>query len=467
MLDTGRAGFIVSLFLRAAGPVPTRYFQACIRSDRVYSSIFMMKFPLARTLACALALSLAGVAFPGCSKIKSLLTKKHQIAPATAPAAPTPAAPDIAKASAAPTPGPAAPVIAPGTAINKSAVAICLCYHRFEEKPHDALAITPAEFTREMQALKDSNFTVIPMQDFLAWRRGEKDMPAKSAIITIDDGYISGYDTAWPILKKFNYPFTVFIYTEYIGSGGKSISWDQLAEMRDAGVDIESHTSRHQNLHGTGPFVDKKAQQDIAKLGYENWLRKEIIDSRTLLENQLGIKCNVFAYPFGKYNEKTREIVKEAGYQAAFTVYGQQLRYSSPPSDLLGRYAIEFNKPQLFQAAINMVGGGISGPPVPEVAQLAASSMITQPMQGETVTNPKPVIKANLASMGTLDPKSVEMRLSGVGLVPAKYDPATKTITYQVTQSLPARSYTVILSAIADGKRAETRWDFTIAAQKP
>jgi hypothetical protein len=77
------------------------------------------------------------------------------------------------------------------------------------------------------------------------------------------------------------------------------------------------------------------------------------------------------------------------------------------------------------------------------------------------------VIKANLASMGTLDPKSVEMRLSGVGLVPAKYDPQTKTITYQVTQSLPARSYTVILSAIADGKRAETRWDFTIAAQKP
>ena len=111
------------------------------------------------------------------------------------------------------------------------------CYHRLEEKPrpNDALAMTPGEFEKEMQQIKDSGFTVIPMQDFLAWRRGDKDIPPKSAVITIDDGYVSGYDTAWPILKKFGYPFTMFVYINYIGAGGKSISWDQLAEMRDAG----------------------------------------------------------------------------------------------------------------------------------------------------------------------------------------------------------------------------------------
>src|SRR5207249_168357 len=131
---------------------------------------------------------------------------------------------------------------ATATAINKSASAIVLCYHNIEDKSSlKALTISVAEFEKEMQALKDAGFTIIGMQDFLAWRRGEKDIPAKSAIITIDDGWVSAYENAWPILKKFNYPFTLFIYVNYVGTGGKSMSWDQLAEMRDAGVDIECH----------------------------------------------------------------------------------------------------------------------------------------------------------------------------------------------------------------------------------
>jgi peptidoglycan/xylan/chitin deacetylase (PgdA/CDA1 family) len=69
-----------------------------------------------------------------------------------------------------------------------------------------------------MQTLKDNGITVIPMADFLAWRRGEKGIPEKAAIISIDDGYLSGYTVAWPILKKFGYPFTMFIYTDYIKS---------------------------------------------------------------------------------------------------------------------------------------------------------------------------------------------------------------------------------------------------------
>ena len=78
-----------------------------------------------------------------------------------------------------------------------------LCYHRFEDRPKDSLAIKPSDFEAQMQALKDSGITVISMDDFLAWRRGEKGIPDKAAIISIDDGYLSGYKVAWPILKKF------------------------------------------------------------------------------------------------------------------------------------------------------------------------------------------------------------------------------------------------------------------------
>ena len=124
---------------------------------------------------------------------------------------------------------------APLLAIDRSAKVIVLCYHRFENNPRDSLATAPAEFRAQMKELKDDGIEVVPMKGLLAWRRGEKSIPPKSAVITIDDGYISGYAVAWPILKEFGYPVTMFIYTNYIGNGGKSISWAQLEQMRDAG----------------------------------------------------------------------------------------------------------------------------------------------------------------------------------------------------------------------------------------
>lgn len=404
-----------------------------------------------KVLLFCLAVSLS---LTGCKKLQALL-HPHEKVVAEAP-------------KVAPPPAPAAPVAtpSPAPAINQHAAVMVLCYHRFEDRPHDALAISPADFEKQMQEIKDAGFAVIPMQDFLAWRRGDRDIPEKSAIITIDDGYISGYDVAWPILKKFNYPFTMFIYIDYVGTGGKSISWDQLAEMRDAGVDIESHSYSHSNLKAPGNGVDKRTKErvalDIKALGMDGWMRKEIIESKKTLEKQLGIRVNVFAYPFGIYNQKARDLVKEAGYEVAFTVYGQRLGRSGQ-SDLLGRYAIEFNKPQIFKSALEMVGGG-GGSAVAEsgysTAQVASASMITQPMEGETISDPKPVIKANLATMGDIDPKSVEMRVSGFALVPAQYDAATKTVSYQFTQKLHDKNYSVIISAKAGGKKVETRWSF-------
>lgn len=88
--------------------------------------------------------------------------------------------------------------------------------------------------------------------------------------------------------------------------------------------------------------------------------------------------------------------------------------------------------------------------------------MLTQPMQGEVISNPYPEIRANLATLGNIDPKSVEMRLSGFGIVPAKYNPETKTISYQCTRRIREKTCTVLISARANGKRVETQWTFYV-----
>ncbi|HWB59713.1 MAG TPA: polysaccharide deacetylase family protein [Chthoniobacteraceae bacterium] len=417
-------------------------------------------------LLCAFA----ALSFTGCHKLHSLFGKK---------ATPTPEPVQAANPPATPPPAPVAtPPPASGHVSNRNAAVIALCYHNVGDERTGALNLTIEEFEKEMQELKDNGFSVISMDDFLAWRHGTKTIPAKSALITVDDGWVTAYTNVWPILKKFNYPFTLFIYIDYVNTGGKSMTWDQIEEMRDAGVDIEPHTYSHSDLKIPGHLVDKttaaRVAKDVAALGQDGWLRKEVIGSKEFLENKLGIKARVFAYPYGRYNEKVLELVKEAGYEAAFTTYGQRLAINSP-YDRLGRYAIDSKSPQDWKDALKMVGGGApTGPDSgPDEAQLAGASMITEPASAETIGNPLPMIKANLATMeltdqgaqGELDPATVKMRISGMGPVPAKYDAATKTISYQVTEKLKDTSYSVIISAkTKGGQTLETKWSFNYDA---
>ena len=431
---------------------------------------------LSMTRKISALLLLAALSLGGCKKVHLPIgNKAPEPVVAAASGGPAPASAPVLEPPSKPELSPAAPAARAKPPVDQAASVMVLCYHNIEDNSKmKALTIPVAQFEKEMQAVKDGGFSVIGMQDFLAWRRGEKNIPHKSCVITIDDGWISGYTNAWPILKQHGYPFTMFIYVNYVGSGGKSLSWAQLAEMRDAGVDIQCHTYSHSNLRAPGTGVDRHTadlvRKDLAALGPDGWLRKEIIDSKKVLEQQLGIRVNAIAYPFGIYSAKVRALVKEAGYEAGFTVYGQRLSRSSP-FDELGRYAIEAAKPKIFEDALAMIGGGMGGGTelnAPAVTgQFAAASMITQPMDKETIQTATPIIKANLSTMGEVENGSVEMRLSGVGPVPVQYDAATKMATAAVKQPLHAGPCTVILSGKVAGQRAENRWDFTVGNSAP
>jgi peptidoglycan/xylan/chitin deacetylase (PgdA/CDA1 family) len=294
----------------------------------------------------------------------------------------------------------------------------------------------------------------------MAWRRGEKAIPSKSAVLTFDDGWKSQHEVAWPILKKFNYPVTLFIYTEGIKpghfSGGESMSWDQLAEMRDAGADIQGHTATHSDLRKA---YDKVAKKKLNPQEYEEWLQKEVVGSKQMIEQKLGVKVNCFAVPYGFHNAHIEEVVMKAGYEALFTVYGQPITMHTPLNSV-GRYLMEANKPKTFTDAVAAIATTATGPAVSEVS---SSGLQTQPADGETIKIPPlPLIKANIASLGAIDAGSVEMRVSGLGKVDASFNPKSTTVAYQVTQRLKDKTCTVIVSAKSGGKKVETHWTFNI-----
>ena len=368
----------------------------------------------------------------------------------------------------------ATPVVAASPKIKKPVVdqtaqTIIFCYHLLVDKVrYPGTEITPAAFEAQMKELKDRGITVISMQDLLAWKRGEKNIPPRCAVITFDDGYKSQYEVAWPILKKYGYPFTMFIYTEGVrgGSlgGGGAITWEQLADMRDNGVDIEAHSATHQDLREGHAITlaspgGKKTRTKLTGPQYEQWVQNEVVGCKQLLEQRLGIKINCFAVPFGNYNEHVKELARNAGYEAMFTVYGQPITFTSA-MDSIGRYAIEANKPKVFEDAVKMIGASTSGGAA--VAEIGAKDLATQPADGETVRTALPLIKANLTGIGQIDPGTVQMRVSGLGVVPVTYDPKTGTISYQVTQKLREKSCSVFVTAKSQGKKVEAHWTFGI-----
>src|SRR5947199_3390100 len=110
--------------------------------------------------------------------------------------------------SPAPGAATAAPVAAASPKIKKPVVdqtaqTIIFCYHRLVDKiRYPGTEITPAAFEAQMKELKDRGITVISMQDLLAWKRGEKNIPPRCAVVSFDDGWKSQYEVAWPIMKK-------------------------------------------------------------------------------------------------------------------------------------------------------------------------------------------------------------------------------------------------------------------------
>ena len=139
-------------------------------------------------------------------------------------------------------------------------------------------------------------------------------LPQRAIVITIDDGYRSSYDIAYPILKKYDFPATLFVYSDFIGSRGDALGWSEMKEMINSGlVDIQPHSKTHSSL--------------IKRLPNEGpYARAERIDEEIRIPTQqirriLGLPLHTFAYPFGDTDEFLISKLKSANYRAGVTVH--------------------------------------------------------------------------------------------------------------------------------------------------
>ena len=187
-----------------------------------------------------------------------------------------------------------------------------LCYHQFGIKKNSPLFTPPDVFDRQMKYLKDNGYRVISPENVLAFLEYRRQIPRKSVLITIDDGYKSVYDIAVPILKKYGYTATIFVYTNYVGISKKALSWDDLRELKSYGFTIGSHTVSHADL--------TKKMPDETPDAYYRRIRKELSLSKKIIDRQLDQDTLSLSFPYGRQNPGVMKIAKSVGYKLAVTV---------------------------------------------------------------------------------------------------------------------------------------------------
>ncbi len=193
--------------------------------------------------------------------------------------------------------------------------AIILTYHNIAVPPPGAripnLYVSPRMFRFQMGYLKAAGFSVLPLQELLALVSGGT-VGRNIAAVTFDDGYQDFYTNAFPILRHYGYPATVYAVSGCIGKANvwdaaeepvskPLMGWQELREIGKGGIQIGSHSRSHPQLTQVSDAV----------------LRDELEGARQDLEQGIGCSIDHFCYPYGDHDDRVRAAVIKAGYRSA------------------------------------------------------------------------------------------------------------------------------------------------------
>jgi peptidoglycan/xylan/chitin deacetylase (PgdA/CDA1 family) len=188
-----------------------------------------------------------------------------------------------------------------------------LCYHRFGTHS-DRMEISAQKFREQMEYLKKNNYRVVPLKSLLGFLKGERQLPKRAVVLTIDDGHRSIFREAFPILKEYGYPATVFVYSDYVNKGG--LKTDEIKAMKQSGlISIQPHSKTHSNLSV------RRAGETQSQ--YQRRIRQEVAIPNELLAGQFGERPRFYAYPFGDSNDLVIEELQTNGMLLGLTVQRQ------------------------------------------------------------------------------------------------------------------------------------------------
>lgn len=222
-----------------------------------------------------------------------------------------------------------------------------LMYHAVTEHPRAQtrrLSVTPRSLEEQLAFLVDHGFTGLTFSELADAFRAGGILPKRPVVLTFDDGYADFGREVWPILRRYEFPATVFVTSGWISDAGphaagtpldRMLSWAQIRELAAANIEIGAHSHSH-------PELDQLSGAALCR---------ELGDSRALLEEGIGAPVRTLAYPYGYSSKRVRLAARAAGYRCAAAVRNVR---ATPSDDLfmLPRLTIRRSTDQTAFAAV-------------------------------------------------------------------------------------------------------------------
>lgn len=297
-----------------------------------------------------------------------------------------------------------------------------LTYHNFTKDEGSSYSINIIEFEKQMNYLATYNYSVISLSELLKGLKNGQ-LPPKPVVITIDDGFKSTFTLAYPVLKKYNFPATLFIYTDFIEKNSYSLTWGEIKEMTENNLEIGSHTLSHCNL------LQYKENKN-----YENYLariKKEIFLSKEILESKIGGKVKFFAYPYGVYSPTIKNLVIQADYEGILNANSMNNTLNTDPFSLNRQIIFRNNSFNSFIQILNQ-----------------------QPLHTSKIFPDDGIIESDqFVKIGAIlednnyDVKTLSMKLGGAK-VGFNFNPENNEISFTPSKSLIKKSYIINISAL-------------------
>ena len=239
-----------------------------------------------------------------------------------------------------------------------------LMYHHVSPSP-GLVTVSPQIFAAHMEYLIAKSYTTLAADDFLDFLRGRREVPAKSVLITFDDGYLDNYVYAYPVLRRLGQRATIFAVTGWIGDGPARIGdtplcpdhnackeaifsgnrdsvmlrWAEIEKMETNGtIEIHSHTHTHTRW-------DQKIPDSRVRL---EKMREELTLSREILQARLGRKSSHLCWPQGYFQSDYQKAARDLGFEALYTTRRDINTRSTSPEDI-GRIVVK-NKTEFWFA---------------------------------------------------------------------------------------------------------------------
>ena len=337
-----------------------------------------------------------------------------------------------------------------------------LGYHNFSKTaPVTDMLMRTSDFRKQMEYIRDAGLTVISMPEFLEWRFGSRELPARCVLITLDDGWKSVYTEAYPILHEFGYPFHLFLYTQFLSGRGDSMSPEMIREMQQNGATIGSHSTSHAYPRFWKAAAAKGPEAVAAMID------KEIGATFPKLSGLFG-PIDTYCYPGGYHTPAMEERLPGSGCKAAFTVIPGKVTVSENPMQIR-RYMIFGNNHSIFRRAMDFR--------IAQLSTAAATGATPGTLPSSTPPPPFPVypgvnatvpcefgsISIDMSRMAGVDFSTVHMAVSGFGRVPARVDRNTRAVQW----TPPVRIYMPNISVhvtwkSTDGTAHKAEWSFCI-----